>query len=239
MKIFPAIDLKDGRAVRLFQGDYDKVTVYGNDPVKVARGFEERGARNLHIVDLDGARDGSPANFGIIERIIKETGMLVQVGGGIRDEARIERYLSLGVSRAILGTAAVTDFGFLREMVKKYGSGIAVSVDASGGMVAINGWTVVTDTQGMDFCAKLAEAGVETVIYTDISKDGALGGTNLAAYDELSSIEGLNVIASGGVSFEDEILKLKEKGIYGAILGKAIYSGALDLKRAIELGEER
>jgi len=239
MKIFPAIDIKDGMAVRLYQGDYDKVTVYGSDPAEIALGFSESGAKNLHIVDLDGARDGSPANFEIIGKIVEGSGLFVQAGGGIRDEARIARYLKLGVSRVILGTAALTDFGFLCEMVKKYGGRIAVSVDASGGRAAIKGWTEVTDTDGMEFCEKLAAAGVETVIYTDISKDGAMGGTNMAAYDRLSTIGGLNVIASGGVSSEDEILQLKNKGIYGTILGKALYSGALNLKRAIKIGEDK
>ena len=235
MKIFPAIDLKDGSAVRLFQGDYDKMTVYGGDPAEIARSFRADGAENLHIVDLDGAKDGSPANFGIIEKTVADSQMFVQVGGGIRDEERIEQYLELGVGRVILGTIAVEDFDFTSRMVKKYGSQIAVSVDVKDEHVAISGWKEMTVVNGMDFCVKLRDAGVETVIYTDISKDGTLKGTNLEVYEKLSEIDGLNIIASGGISFEDEISHLRQKGIYGAILGKALYNGILDLRRAIEL----
>ena len=236
MKIFPAIDIKDGKAVRLLQGDFEKVTVYSDEPSEVARNFKEDGAKYLHLVDLDGAKDGGGANFELIKRITKESGMFVQVGGGIRDEERISRYLEAGAKRVILGTVAVTDFEFLVSMVKKHGNKIAVGVDVKNEFVAINGWTKVTEVKGMDFCEKLADAGVETVIYTDISKDGALKGTNLEAYSKLSAIHGLNIIASGGVSFEHEISRLKNLGVYGAILGKALYSGMLDLKRAIELG---
>jgi len=239
MKIFPAIDLKDGKAVRLYQGDYDKVTVYGDDPVAVAKGFFDDGAKNLHVVDLDGAKDGSAANFEIVKKIIEQSGLSVQVGGGIRDEARILKYLELGAARVILGTIAVKDYGFLENMVKKYGGKIAVGVDVKEEYVAVSGWKETTGAKGMEFCRKLADTGVETVIYTDISKDGALGGTNLEAYAELAEIKSLNVIASGGISYEDEILKLKEIGTYGAILGKAIYSGTLDLKKVISLGEEK
>ena len=237
MKIFPAIDIKGGKVVRLFQGDYDRMTVYGEDPALTAGLFMEKGASCLHIVDLDGAKDGSPANFNAIERVVRETSMEVQAGGGIRDENRIVQYLELGVKRVILGTIAVRDFGFLCDMVKKYGNAIAAGVDVRDGYVAVNGWKEVTDTGGMEFCLKLAEAGVGTVIYTDISKDGALGGTNLSAYRELSEISGLNIIASGGISFEDEISALSGMGLYGAILGKALYSGKLDLAKAIKLGE--
>ena len=238
MKIFPAIDLKDGAVVRLFQGDYDKVTVYGSDPLSVAEDFKSSGVKNLHVVDLDGARDGSPANFEIIKKIAEESGLSVQVGGGIRNEERIKGYLDLGISRVILGTIAVTDFDFLEDMVKKYGDKIAVSVDVSEGYVCVKGWTEVTGVPGIDFCKKLNGAGVSTVIYTDVSKDGALAGTNMEAYGILSEIDGLNVIASGGISFEDEILRLKAYGLYGAILGKALYSGKLDLKTVVRLGEE-
>jgi len=238
MKIFPAVDLKDGKAVRLFQGDYDKMTVYGENPVKTAEGFKESGASCLHIVDLDGAKDGTPANFEVIRQIVKNVNMFVQVGGGIRDESRVAQYLELGAGRVILGTAAVNDFDFLRAMVKKYDSRIAVSVDVKDEYIAVRGWKETTDIKGMDFCEKLAGAGLATVIYTDISKDGALSGTNLEAYDRLAKIKGLNIIASGGISFEHEISELRKKGIYGAILGKAIYSGSLDLKRAVELGEK-
>ena len=237
MKIFPAIDLKDGKAVRLFQGDYDQMTVYSENPVEIARDFKEKGASNLHLVDLDGAKDGKLVNFDTIKKIVGDVELFVEVGGGIRDEQRIAQYLELGIGRVILGTIAVKDFGFLCDMVKKYGEKIAVGVDVKDEYVAINGWKERTDVKGMDFCKKLLNAGVKTVIYTDISKDGALKGTNLDAYDRLSEMKGLDVIASGGISFENEITQLRRKGIYGAILGKAIYSGMLDLKKAIELGE--
>jgi phosphoribosylformimino-5-aminoimidazole carboxamide ribotide isomerase len=237
MKIFPAIDLKDGKAVRLFQGDYDKVTVYGENPIEIAEGFKKQGASNLHLVDLDGAKDGTLVNFDTIKKIVSGINMFVQVGGGIRDEQRIIQYLELGVGRVILGTVAVKDFDFLCDMVKKYGEKIAVGIDVKDEYVAINGWKEVTDIKGFEFCEKLQNAGVKTIIYTDISKDGVLQGTNMNAYDRLSKMDGLNIIASGGVSFENEIAELKGKGIYGAILGKAIYSGLLDLQRAITIAE--
>ena len=183
MKIFPAIDLRDGKAVRLFQGDYDQMTVYSDDPVKTAIKFKEKGASNLHVVDLDGAKDGRPVNFDVIREIVTAVGVFVEVGGGIRDERRIRQYLDLGVGRVILGTIAVKDFGFLCDMVKKYGDKIAVGVDVKDGYVAINGWKEVTDMAGFDFCVKLRDAGVKTVIYTDVSRDGAEKGTNMEAYD--------------------------------------------------------
>jgi len=238
MIIFPAIDIKDGKAVRLLQGDYNKVTVYGEDPSAIAKKFTDDGASHLHIVDLDGAKDGNTANFPMIKKITAGTSLFVQVGGGIRDEERIKKYLESGASRVILGTKAVEDFNFLTGMVEKYGDKIAVGVDVKDEYVAVSGWTKVTEVKGMDFCRRLAEAGVKTVIYTDISKDGALSGTNLEAYEKLSDIKGLDIVASGGISFENEISRLKGYGIYGAILGKALYAGVLDLKRAIELGGE-
>lgn len=235
MRIFPAIDLRDGQAVRLFQGDYDKMTVYSQSPKDVAKQFKEKGASHLHIVDLDGAKDGKLSNFQVIQDIISEVDLFVQVGGGIRDELRIKQYLDLGVDRVILGTIAIKEPDFLKEMVKIYGEKIAVGVDVKDGYVAINGWKEITDMQGMDFCRYLKEIGVKTVIYTDISKDGGLAGTNLEAYKQLAEIRGLDVIASGGISFEEEIKVLKET-TYGAILGKAIYDGLLDLEKVIELG---
>lgn len=233
MKIFPAIDLRDGRAVRLFQGDYDKMTVYSENPVKVAEGFKESGAECLHLVDLDGAKDGRLVNFHTIKQIVEQVDMFVEVGGGIRDEERIEQYLSLGVGRVILGTAAVKEPEFLKAMVDKYGEKIAVGVDARDGFVAVNGWKEITDKRSFEFCRYLKEIGVKTVIYTDISRDGGLEGTNMEAYKKLCEIEGLDVIASGGISFEEELTALKDI-VSGAILGKAIYSGKLDLKRAVE-----
>jgi len=234
MKIFPAIDLRDGKAVRLVEGDYDRMTVYGDDPVSIAGGFREAGADCLHLVDLDGARDGRLINFEMIKQIVSSTDMFVEVGGGIRNEERIRQYLDLGVGRAILGTAAVKDFDFTARMADKYGSRIAVGVDARGGRVAVNGWKEVTDTDSFDFCVKLRDAGVSTVIYTDISRDGNLSGTNIEAYERLTEIKGLDIVASGGISYKEEIIKLKEL-VSGAILGKALYSGALDLAGCIEL----
>lgn len=236
MELFPAIDLRDGQAVRLFQGDYDQMTVYSKSPVDVARRFKARGARNLHLVDLDGAKDGQLVNFQSIKEIVSDVDLFVEVGGGIRDEERIRQYLDLGVGRVILGTIAVQDTDFLEKMVASYHEKIAVGVDVKDGYVAINGWKEVTDKKGMEFCGYLADIGVKTVIYTDISRDGGLKGTNLDAYRQLSQIKGLNIIASGGISFEKEITALKEH-VHGAILGKALYDGLLDLEQALRLAE--
>ncbi|MBQ8151628.1 MAG: 1-(5-phosphoribosyl)-5-[Firmicutes bacterium] len=200
MKIFPAIDLRDGRAVRLYQGDYDQMTVYSDSPVQVARSFKEAGAEYLHLVDLDGAKDGALVNFDTIKAIVEDVDMFVEVGGGIRDEERIKQYLEVGVGRVILGTIAIKDPAFLEEMVSKYGDKIAVGVDARDGFVAINGWKEITDKKGIEFCKYLESIGVKTVIYTDISRDGGLEGTNMEVYRELQEIEGLEITASGGIS---------------------------------------
>lgn len=236
MKIFPAIDLRNGKAVRLFQGDYDQMTVYGENPVEIAQGFKKQGAAHLHLVDLDGAKDGRLVNFETIKAIVEEVDLFVEVGGGIRDEERIRQYLDLGVGRVILGTIAVKDPAFLEEMVRRYGEKIAVGVDARDGYVAINGWKEITDKESFAFCEYLRGIGVKTVIYTDISRDGSLQGTNLAAYQRLHKIEDLDVVASGGISFEEEITALKDVAA-AAILGKALYSGKLELSRAIELAK--
>lgn len=236
MEIFPAIDLRDGQAVRLFQGDYDQMTVYSKNPVDVAKQFKAKGAKNLHLVDLDGAKDGHLVNFQSIKEIVSNAGLFVEVGGGIRDEERICQYLDLGVGRVILGTIAVKDPEFLEKMVCKYKEKIVVGVDVKDGFVAINGWKEVTEEKGMDFCQRMAKIGVKTVIYTDISRDGGLKGTNLKAYEELSKIKDLDIIASGGISFESEIIALKET-VQGAILGKALYDGLFDLERVIALAE--
>ena len=235
MELLPAIDLRGGNVVRLFQGDSDKMTVYGEDPAAQARAFADCGARNLHVVDLDGAKDGTMANFDTIRSIVRATGLKVEVGGGIRTEERIQRYLELGVERCILGTVAVKDFDFTARMAQKYGSHIAVGVDARDGYVAINGWKELSAEKGVDFCRRLRDAGVQTVIYTDISRDGAEMGTNLELYRELTAIHGLNIIASGGISFEEELTQLEQMGVWGAILGKALYTGRLDLSRAVRL----
>ena len=236
MKIFPAIDLRDGKAVRLYQGDYDQMTVYSNSPVEVAKSFKAKGAVCLHLVDLDGAKDGRLVNFDTIKEIVEEVDMYVEVGGGIRDEERIRQYLELGVGRVILGTIAVKDPEFLEAMVTKYGERISVGVDARDGYVAVNGWKEITDRESFEFCRYLRDIGVKTVIYTDISRDGCLEGTNMETYRKLQNIEGLEVTASGGISFEEEITALKDVAA-AAILGKAIYSGKLDLERAVKLAE--
>lgn len=236
MKIFPAIDLRNGKAVRLFQGDYDQMTVYNENPVDIARSFKDKGADNLHLVDLDGAKDGKLVNFDTIKAIVEEVDMFVEVGGGIRDEERIKQYIELGVGRVILGTVAVKEPEFLEAMVAKYGEKIAVGVDAKDGYVAINGWKEITDKESFEFCKYLKSIGVKTVIYTDISRDGSLQGTNIEAYKKLQEIDGLEVVASGGISFEEEITVLKDITA-AAILGKALYSGKLDLAKAVELAK--
>ncbi|MBQ8975503.1 MAG: 1-(5-phosphoribosyl)-5-[Oscillospiraceae bacterium] len=233
MKIYPPIDLRGGKVVRLLQGDYGKMEQYEIVPVDAALSFEKLGAKNLHVVDLDGAKDGALSNFDTIRSIVGSTGMFVEVGGGIRDEERIEKYLSMGAGRVILGTAAVNNPDFLRRAVSRYGESIAVGVDAKNGFVATDGWLNVTELDGVDFCRRMRDLGVKTVIYTDISKDGALQGTNLEIYGVLSGIEGLDVVASGGISFLHEIETLRSMGIHGAIVGKAIYSGKLELSEVI------
>ena len=234
MQIFPAIDLSGGQVVRLYQGDYDKMTVYGADPCAVAREFTAAGAGYLHVVDLDGAKEGTLANFDTIAAIAKQGGLYMEVGGGIRTEERIRRYLDLGVGRCILGTIAVKDFEFTARMARTYGDKIAVGVDARDGYVAVSGWLETSREKSVDFCRRLRDAGVQTVIYTDISRDGAEQGTNLAVYRELAGIEGLNITASGGVSSLEELKALRDMGIPAAILGKALYTGRLDLKEVIK-----
>lgn len=235
MQIFPAIDLSGGQVVRLYQGDYDRMTVYGQDPCATARDFLAAGARHLHVVDLDGARDGTLANQASIAAIARQGGLFIEVGGGIRTEDRIRQYLDLGVSRCVLGTVAVKDFAFTARMAEKYGERIAVGVDARDGFVAVNGWKELSRERGVDFCRRLREAGVQTVIYTDISRDGAEQGTNLAVYRQLSQISSLDITASGGVSTLAELRELMAIGVRAAILGKALYTGRLDLKTVIEV----
>ena len=234
MQIFPAIDLSGGQVVRLYQGDYDKMTVYGADPCAVAREFMAAGAKYLHVVDLDGAKNGTLANFDSIAALAKQGGLYIEVGGGIRTEERIQKYLELGVSRCILGTIAVKDFDFTARMGKKYGDKIAVGVDARDGYVAVSGWLETSREKGVDFCRRLRDAGVQTVIYTDISRDGAEQGTNLELYRELADIEGLNITASGGVSSIEELKELRTIGTHAAILGKALYTGRLNLADVIK-----
>lgn len=232
MIIYPAIDLRGGRAVRLTKGDYDREKVYADDPVAVAESFKAAGATWLHAVDLDGARSGKPENAETIRRLTA-VGLKTEIGGGIRDEQRIVDYLEAGAERLILGTVAVRDFGFVERMVSRYGDHIAVGVDARNGMVAVSGWEEITAVGGYDFCVRCRDAGVKTVIYTDIGRDGMLQGANLAVYEKLSGIEGLDVIASGGVSFMSDIAALRDMDLHGAIIGKALYEGKLDLKACI------
>lgn len=235
MELFPAIDLRSGQAVRLYQGDYNQTTVYSPDPVSVAEDFKAQGARNLHLVDLDGAKDGTLSNFDTISAILKTEGLFVEVGGGIRDEERVRRYLDTGVGRVILGTAAVQQPDFLREMVRKYGPKIAVGVDARDGRVATHGWLETTGMDSFAFCETLRDWGVSTVIYTDISRDGGLQGTNLEAYRRLTRISGLDIVASGGITELAELSELEAMGTAGAILGKALYTGRLSLREAVAL----
>ena len=238
MELFPAVDLREGRAVRLVQGDYDQMTVFSESPVDTALRFREQGAANLHVVDLDGAKDAELANFSTIRRLIEETGLFVEVGGGIRTEKAVDQYLSIGAGRVILGTVAVTNYPFVEEMVKKYGDRIAVGVDTKNGFVATNGWLSTSTINGIEFCRRLRESGVRTVIYTDISRDGKMQGTNLELYDKLSELRGLDIIASGGISTIGELERLRGK-VYGAILGKALYLGAIDLTQALRAAKEQ
>jgi len=233
MQIYPAIDLRGGNVVRLYQGDYDRETVYDTDPCAVARRFADAGARCLHAVDLDGAREGGTANFDSVAALAARSGLSVEVGGGIRDEERIRRYLDAGVSRCILGTVAVRDFDFTARMAQKYGAAIAVGVDARDGLVAVSGWRELSDLRGVDFCRRLAAAGVRTVIYTDIARDGAERGANLEVYRELTAIGGLSITASGGVGSLAELRELETMGVGAAILGKALYTGRLDLREVL------
>ena len=229
MDIFPAIDLKNKQVVRLTQGDYNKVEIYGDDPAAVAKGFAAQGAKFLHVVDLDGAKDGALSNYAAIERILKAAELFVEVGGGIRNAERVEKYLSLGVGRVILGTAALQDEAFLAAMVQKWGDKIAVGVDAKDGFVATHGWLNVTNSDSVAFCKKMQRLGVRHIIYTDIACDGAMKGTNLNIYRTLAEIEGLSITASGGISTLAEIQVLAAMGTQAAIVGKALYVGALKL----------
>jgi phosphoribosylformimino-5-aminoimidazole carboxamide ribotide isomerase len=239
MKIFPAIDIINGSAVRLVQGDYSKKTVYSSSPVEVARGFERCGAKFLHTVDLDGAKDGSLSNFETVKEIAKKTGLFIEIGGGIRDEERIKKYLENGVDRVILGTAALENPDFLKRAVDKYKEKIAVGIDAKDGFVAVRGWLNVSEKNAVDFCKEIEKIGVSTVIFTDISRDGAENGTNTKLYKQLKNELKMNIVASGGITFTSEIKELSDIGLYGAILGKALYTNKIDLREAISLAGEQ
>ena len=234
MYIFPAIDLYDGKAVRLFKGDYAQMTVYSENPIEIARDFEAKGAKFIHMVDLEGARDGSTPNLSIVADVAQNTSLFVEIGGGIRDMETVETYLSAGVSRVILGTAAVNNEAFLREAVAKYGERIAVGADVKDGYIAIKGWLEQSAYTLEAFMEKMQSIGVKTVICTDISRDGAMRGTNLELYKALSEKYTLDITASGGVSTLEDIRRLRQMELYGAIIGKAYYTGAIDLKEALE-----
>lgn len=234
MLIYPAIDLIGGQAVRLLKGDYAKKTVFCDDPISVAVDFKAQGARQMHVVDLDGAKSGETENFEIIKRIKKETGIFVEVGGGIRNIQTIERYVLADIDRVILGTAAVENEDLLICAVKRFGDKIAVGVDIKDGFVAVKGWTEKSDLKADDLFLKLENLGVNAVICTDISKDGAMNGTNLSLYESIKEKYGFKLIASGGVSSIEDVKNLNAIGVYGAIVGKAYYTGAIKLKDAIE-----
>lgn len=234
MELYPAIDLYSGQAVRLYKGDYAQMTVYSAHPELVAKDFAAAGAKSIHLVDLEGAKTGKPENLTAIRKILDETDLFAEVGGGIRSLETVERYLSIGVGRVILGTAAVTDPAFLEAALAKYGEKIAVGVDLKDGFVAIKGWTEKSALTAAGFFSQMERLGVKTVICTDISRDGAMQGTNRGLYRELSQAYHLELIASGGVSSLEDVLALKAMGLHGAIIGKAYYIGAIDLKQAVE-----
>lgn len=237
MKIFPAIDIVDKKAVRLYKGDYAKMTVYAENPLDIVSDFKCQGAEYLHVVDLEGAKTGLTPNIDVIEKIVQESGLFVEVGGGIRSREVIEKYQQIGVKRVILGTIAVTDEQFLIDAVNEFGDLIAVGVDIKDGFVAIKGWTEKSQYNYLDFCEKLQKIGVKTLICTDVSKDGAMKGTNIELYKTLSEKFNFNVIASGGVSSMKDIENLSALNVYGAIIGKAYYEKAINLKEAIEVAK--
>ena len=235
MIVFPAIDLLDGEAVRLYKGDYKQKTVYSADPVGLAAGFLEAGATHLHVVDLAGARDGSAAAFPLVREIAKESGLKVEIGGGIRDEKTVERYLSAGVWRVILGTAALQNPTLLERLLRIYGDRVAVGVDLREGKVAVRGWLETSEESGDSFLLRLEKLGDKGVICTDSARDGAMRGTNRSLYKDLSEKYRFEVVASGGVSTPEDLIALRSYGIFGAIVGKAIYTGDIDLAKAIEV----
>lgn len=237
MILFPAIDLYEKKAVRLYKGDYANMTVYSENPIRIARDFESKGCTHIHMVDLEGAKDGTTPNLAIVEQVAKETSLFVEIGGGIRSMETVERYFDGGVSRVILGTAAVNDETFLQAAVQKYGDRIAVGADVKDGCIAIKGWLERSAVTLEDFLQKMERLGVRNIICTDISKDGAMKGTNLALYQALQDKFRLDITASGGVSTMEDIRKLREMDIYGAIIGKAYYTGAIDLVEALEVAK--
>lgn len=234
MILFPAIDLFEKKAVRLYKGDYAHMTVYSDNPIEIARDFEKCGCTHIHMVDLEGAKEGTTPNLSVVEQVANQTSLFVEIGGGIRDMHTVERYLNAGVSRVILGTAAVNDEAFLLEAIAKYGEKIAVGADVKDGCIAIKGWMETSTVILEEFLRKMERFGVKNVICTDISKDGAMKGANLALYQRLSEKFHLEITASGGVSSMEDVYRLRQMNLYGAIIGKAYYTGAIDLKEALE-----
>lgn len=237
MYIFPAIDLYEGKAVRLLRGEYDKMTVYSNNPIEIAYEFEAQGASHIHMVDLEGAKNGGTPNLAIVKEVAQKTGLFVEIGGGIRSMDVIDTYINAGIDRVILGTAAVQDKSFVKNAVDKYGEKIAVGADIKDGFVAIKGWTEKSEYTCFDFCEEMQKLGVKTLICTDVSKDGAMQGTNRELYKELSEKFNMQIVASGGVSTIDDVKALAEMELYGAIIGKAYYTKAISLIDAIEVAE--
>ena len=235
MFIYPAIDLFEKKAVRLYKGDYAQMTVYSENPVEIAYDFAAKGASHLHLVDLEGAKSGETPNLSVVKNIVEHTDLFTEVGGGIRSMAVIDAYLTVGVDRVILGTAAVTDEAFLREAVAAYGAHIAVGADFKDGYAAIKGWTEKSALSVDAFVSKMQDIGVQTMICTDISRDGAMIGTNRDLYRHLSETYHIDFIASGGVSTIDDVKALSAMRLHGAIIGKAYYTGAIDLAEAIEV----
>ena len=239
MYLFPAIDLIGGKAVRLYKGDYAQMTVYNDNPLEVAQDFEQSGCTHIHMVDLEGAKTGGTPNLDVVARVAKETGLFVEIGGGIRSMEVIEKYFEAGVDRVILGTAAVTDEDFLKEAVGKYGKRIAVGADIKDGYVAIKGWLEQSQYTLDAFCEKMQGIGVDCIICTDISKDGAMAGTNREMYMSLKDKFGMNITASGGVSSLEDVKALTDMGLYAAIIGKAYYTGDIKLPEAVEIAGEQ
>lgn len=237
MNIFPAIDLYGGKAVRLYKGDYAQMTVYSDNPVAVAKDFAAAGAKYIHVVDLEGAQSGDTPNLSAVCDIKKESGLFCEIGGGVRSMQVVDRYMQAGIDRVILGTAALADPEFLRAAVEKYGKKIAVGVDLKDGFVAVKGWTETSDMPAFDFCEKMQKIGVKTIICTDISKDGAMQGCNHDLYREMSEKFTMQIIASGGVSSMEDVKRLAAMDLYGAIIGKAYYTGDINLKEAIEVAK--
>ena len=237
MIIYPAIDLYDRKAVRLFKGDYQNMTVYSENPIEIARDFEAAGATHIHMVDLEGARDGTTPNLSIVRQVAEETSLFVEIGGGIRSMETVDAYFSAGVDRIILGTAAVNDPEFLHSAVAKYGEKIAVGADVKDGYIAIKGWLEQSQLTLDAFLERMEALGIKNVICTDISRDGAMRGTNLELYRELSKKYRMDITASGGVSTMEDIRELRAMDLHGAIIGKAYYTGAIDLREAIEVAK--